>query len=99
MKRSFEDSEIRAEATRRAQQNYRQRGCHVGDTVAHPSVPRTFIVEAIGGGVALVRLAKKADTGGEPVRRRFPIAELYDPAVARDLEFQVTAERIFKLKP
>jgi len=99
MKRPLDDSAIRAEAIRRAQRKYWQRGCQVGDTVVHPSDPRTFIVEEIGGGVAVVRLSSPSEDGGKPVRRRFPIGELYNPQVARDEEFGVVAERVFKLKP
>ncbi|PIR45088.1 MAG: hypothetical protein COV10_01000 [Candidatus Vogelbacteria bacterium CG10_big_fil_rev_8_21_14_0_10_51_16] len=64
------------ELLEQATQMTQERGVRVGDIIAHPTDPNTWMVVAIKDGLAIVRRAKRAKS--ILVYRKFPVKELFD---------------------
>lgn len=74
---------------RRAQEHARQNGLSIGQPVAHSSDDMTYCLISVDGDVATVEIPANKSRNGKKVEKKFPLNELFDPNVARDLVYQV----------
>lgn len=72
------DDAILWEAVRQAQRKAGRRGLAIGQSVCHPQEPKCMeLLEVRDDGTAII--------GWEAERREFPLSELFDPNVAKDI--------------
>ena len=80
-------AEIISRAVPRAQEAARRHGLAIGQVVAHPSDPISYLLLGVHEDVATV--GNPAGKGKKAVQKTFPLDELFDPNVALSEAMQI----------
>jgi hypothetical protein len=81
-------AEIINRAVKEAQVVAQREGLRIGQTVAHPDEPITCELTGFGG----TQLMPTGIIEYEDLRREFPLNELFDPNVAKEIALRIKRE-------